>query len=218
MILKVKKLKKEAGDAFSVIFKRPKGLNFYPGQYLNLKMANSERMFTNSSSPTENFLMITTRRGRSSFKKSLEKLKAGDQIVSDHPAGTYTLDEATPAVMICGGIGITPARSMIKYALDMHLSILITLIYSNSDENFVFKKELNSWQKQLPNLTINYIVTSKNGRLNTEQLKTLLPTTSYQLPIYYLSGPPKMVGDFEKILLKFEVDETNIRTDEFEGY
>lgn len=219
MLLKVKKLKKEARDAFSIIFERPKKLDYYPGQYLTIKYQKIQREFTIASSPTENFLMITTRAGLSPLKKFLANLKPEDKLESDHPAGTYTLDTSSPSVIIAGGIGVTPARSMIKYALDQRLKIPITLIYSNSNENFIFKKELDLWQKQYPKLTIHYVITSKNGRLHENDLKKTLNTKYLILnTVFYLAGPPSMVDDFENILLKLGVDSVNIRTDRFDGY
>ena len=217
MILTVKRIKREMQECFSVIFKKPKNLNYYPGQYLTVKYQKIQREFTISSSPSENLLMITTKTGLSSLKKHLENLSPGGFIESDHPAGTYTLDTQSPAVMICGGIGITPARSMIKYALDNKLSIPISLIYSNSDENFIFKKELDQWMKLYPKLTIHYVVTSTDGRLDEAKFK-LYPIPYSLTPIFYLAGPPKMVDDFEEILLNLGVDSTNIRTDRFDGY
>ena len=106
---------------------------------------------------------------------------------------------------------------MIKYALDQKLNLPITLIYSNSDEDFIFKKELDEWQKLYPKLKIIYHNTSQKGRLDAEKLLKLLPTKNSEL-IYYLAGSPSMVDDFENILLKLGVDSTSIRTDRFDGY
>lgn len=217
MILKVLDKRQETKDIFSLILEKPKGFNFYPGQYLDIELladdpSGNVRAFTISSSPTEDYLMITTNKGVTSFKKFLEKLKAGDQINASHPAGTFTLDETEEAVFLAGGVGITPFRSMLKYALDQKLSTPITLIYSNSDNNFLFKKELNLWQKQYPSLTIHYVVTGRDGRLDQEKFSPITDS------IYYLAGPPKMVDDFENMLLILGVDSTNIRTDRFDGY
>lgn len=88
----------------------------------------------------------------------------------------------------------------------------MTLIYS-ANGAFPFKDELDHWQKQLSNLIINYIDTSKEGRLKTLNTKYIIPNT-----IYYLAGAPKMVDGFGKILLELKVDETNIRYDRFDGY
>ncbi len=217
MLLKVINKKLESGNTFSLILEKSAGFYFYAGQYLDVKLPvkdknGNTRAFTISSSPSENFLMVTIKKGVSRFKRRLEKLKKGDTINTSYPVGTFTLDESTPAYFIAGGIGITPFRSMIKYAVDRKLSTLITLIYSNSNDNFLFKEELNLWEKKLPNLKIIYIVTSRDGQL------TQLPSANYKLPVYYLAGPPGLVDGFEKILLDLEVDETSIRTDRFDGY
>ncbi|MDP3733470.1 MAG: FAD-dependent oxidoreductase, partial [Candidatus Daviesbacteria bacterium] len=171
------------------------------------------RAFTISSSPSEDFLMITTQKGVTPFKKFMKNLKPGETITTSHPAGTFTLDESERAIFLAGGIGITPFRSIIKYAFDQKLKTSITLIYSNSDEDFLFKEELGFWQKQLPNLKIIYHNSGKLGRLN---LDSSAPARASL--IYYLAGPPKMVDDFAKMLLDLGVDETNIRYDRFDGY
>lgn len=217
-------MKKRTKDAFSLIFEKPEGFTFYAGQYLDIELPindkkyGSSRNFTISSSPTEDFLMLTTKKGITKFKKFMASLKPGDIVTASHPAGTFILDETEPAVFIAGGIGITPFRSMLKYVIDQSLITPITLIYSNSDKNFVFKKELDLWQKLYPSLQIIYHITSKKGRLNEKSFQKLYPNPYTLNPIYYLAGPPKMVDDFEKILLELDVDETNIRTDRFDGY
>lgn len=217
MQLKLIKLKKESNNCFSLILEKPAGFKFYPGQYLDIKLPVNDpngktRAFTISSSPSEDFLMITPKKGITPFKKFVENLKVGDEIESSHPAGTFTLDETSPAIFLAGGIGITPFRSMIKYALDQKLKTTITLIFSNSDEDFPFKKELNGWRQQLPDLDIIYYNSSENGRFSK------LPTTTYNLPIYYLAGSHSFVNNLAQILLYAGVDETNIRYDRFDGY
>lgn len=213
MILKVLQIKKEAGDAFSVIFENPEN-RFYPGQYIEIE----DRCFSIASSPSESCLMVTTKPGISDFKKRFAKTKPGDTWESSHPAGTVTIDEVDPAVFLAGGIGITPFRSMIKWAVDRKLDLPMTLIYTNSDPDFIFKDELDDWLKQLPNLEIHYIITAKEVRLNEDKLKQLISSIYHLAPIYYLAGPPKMVDDFEKILLNMGIDSTNIRTDRYDGY
>lgn len=218
MQLKIKDIKKNDDECFSIIFEKPKGFNFYPGQYLDIKLPVEDkfgdtRAFTISSSPTENFLMITPKKGISNFKKYLELLKPGDIIESSHPAGTFTLDETSPAVFIAGGIGITPFRSIIKYVVDQKIKTPITLVYSNSDENFLFKDELDNWQKTNPRLKIIYYISDILGRL-----QSLYPIPYPLNPIYYLAGGHGFVNDMEKILLELGIDETNIRYDRFDGY
>lgn len=217
MKLKIKQVKKVNKDAFSIIFEKPKDFHFYPGQYLDYELEVNDpngntRAFTISASPTEDFLMLSTKYGQTPFKNVLVNLKPGMEIKTSHPAGTFILDESTPAVLIAGGIGITPFRSMIKYCVDQKINTKITLIYSNSDENFLFKRELDDWKKSLPNLTIIYHNSNKNDRL------TYLPSTIHYLPVYYLAGPHSFVNNMAKMLIENGIDETNIRYDRFDGY
>ncbi|TSC65834.1 MAG: oxidoreductase, 2Fe-2S and FAD/NAD(P) binding domain-containing protein [Microgenomates group bacterium Gr01-1014_80] len=224
MVLKVKKIKKETKDTYSIIFEKPKNFTFYPGQYLDIALpvkdpTGKTRIMSIASSPSENFLMITYKVGFTPYKKYMKQLKAGDQVESSHPAGTVVIDDSAPIVMLAGGIGIAPHRSMIKWAVDRKLNLPITLIYSNSNSDFIYKKELDSWLKVYPKLTIHYVITSQEGRLTKEQLnKILVPSSTDLVPVHYLAGPPAMVDDFENILLKMGVESFNIRTDRFDGY
>ena len=221
MQLKIR-YKKDFDKYFTLIFEKPAGFAFYPGQYLDIKLPVNDpngdtkggdtRAFTISSSPTEDFLMITPKKGISPFKKFMENLKTGDSMESSHPAGTFTLDETSPAVFLAGGIGITPFRSIIKSCLDEQISTPITLIHSNSTDDFLFKDELEKWKQSLPNLNIIYHNSSQNGHLNQ------VPVTSYQQPIYYLAGSHSFVNDMAKLLIDSGIDETNIRYDRFDGY
>ncbi len=223
MKFKILQKKKDANKTFSLILEKPKDFRFYPGQYLDVELPVNDplgktRIFSISSSPSEDFIMLTYKTGISIYKKKLQSLKRGDIISSSHPAGTIVLDDSSPAVLIPGGIGIAPHRSMIKWAVDGKLNLPIILIYSNSDPDFIFKKELDIWQKQYPKLTIHYVITSKVGHLNETKVKQLYPIPYTLYPIFYLAGPPAMVDDFEEILLKLGIDDTSIRTDRFDGY
>ena len=222
MQFRIKDIKKNTNNTFSLILEKPENFIFYPGQFLDLELPVNDpigttRIFSISSSPSEDFVMLTYKTGITLYKQSLQNLRPGDFIKSSHPAGTVVIDDSSPIVFMAGGIGIAPHRSMIKYAVDQKLDLPITLIYSNSDSDFIFKKELDEWQKILPSLKIIYHVTSRDGRLNMEKLKLYpIPYTLY--PIFYLAGPPKMVDDFENILLKMGIDGTSIRCDRFDGY
>jgi|SRR3989344_1312598 len=221
MILKIAAIRQEASNSISIIFERPRGLNFYPGQYLDIELPvmdplGTARILSIASSPSEDFVMVTYHTGISVYKKYIEKLKPGNTVESSHPAGTVVIDDSSPLIMIAGGIGIAPYRSMIKWAVDRQLKIPITLIYSNSNEDIIFKEELDQWQTQLPSLKIHYIITSKVGRLDESKLMSI--GIDFVNTIFYLAGSPSLVDDFEELLLKLGVESFNIRTDRFDGY
>lgn len=221
MQFRLKEIKKETKEVFSLILEKPQNFTFYPGQFLDIELPVNDpkgktRIFSISSSPSENFIMLTFKKSESAFKGKLLSLNNGDSISSSHPAGTVVIDDSSPIVFMAGGIGIAPHRSMIKWAVDQKLNLPMTLIYSNKDSDFIFKEELDAWQKEYPRLNVHYVVTSKDGRLTNDKLLKLLPTNNSE-PIYYLAGPPGLVDDFENVLLNLGIDSVYIRTDRFDG-
>lgn len=220
MFLKITHIKQESPNAISLVFTKTQDFFYYPGQYLDIKLPVNDplgntRAFTISSSPTEDFLMITFKKGITPFKKHLENLKIGDEIESSHPAGTFILDETEPAIFIAGGIGITPFRSMIKYALDQDFKKPITLIYSNSNNNFTFKDELTQWQNH-KSLKLQYTNTSQQSRLNGTYIATIVAMcVNY---IFYISGSENFITEIKKHLVSLGIEGFNIRTDSFDGY
>ena len=78
------------------------------------------RHFTISSSPTENFIMFSTRIRDSPYKKRLSILEKDAKVKVRGPEGQFVLHEdySKPAIFLSGGIGVTPFRSMVKYATD----------------------------------------------------------------------------------------------------
>ncbi|MDQ3947940.1 MAG: Rieske 2Fe-2S domain-containing protein, partial [Thermoproteota archaeon] len=85
------------------------------------------RHFTISSSPTENFIMFSTRIRDSPYKKRLSTLDEGATVKVRGPEGQFVLHEdySKPAVFLSGGIGVTPFRSIVKYATDKQLPLKI---------------------------------------------------------------------------------------------
>jgi NAD(P)H-flavin reductase len=56
----------------------------------------------------------------------------------------------------------------------------------------------------------------ENGYVDKEMLSRYL--TDLRGPIYYIAGPPAMVTDLKKMLVMSNIDNDDIRTDEFAGY
>jgi NAD(P)H-flavin reductase len=58
--------------------------------------------------------------------------------------------------------------------------------------------------------------TGGTGFVSRDMLAQYLP--AIQRPVYYLAGPPAMVAAMRHVLADAEVDEDDIRTEEFSGY
>ena len=90
---------KIAHDIYLVLFHPSKDFTFTAGQYIQITLPHddvdekgSSRFFTISSAPHEPYLMITTTRSQSSFKRKLFSLQKGDIVEGFGPIGKFTLD------------------------------------------------------------------------------------------------------------------------------
>lgn len=228
------KKEKDSSDAWKFYFAKPKNFTYVAGQYIKMwvEIENPDsrgitRYFTLSSSPTDDYLLITTRIIKSSFKKALGKLKVGDTVKMRGPWGDFTLDRAQgrPIVFTSGGIGITPFHSMIKYVSDKNLDIPITLFcsYKTPDEIF-FVNELNDITAINKNIRMIATITQpentewkgETGRITTDLLQKHLD--SFSQYVYYIAGPDPMVEGIEKLLLSLKIPKDQILTDGFPGY
>ena len=80
------------------------------------KIKNPTKPFTVASAPTENVVRLTMRIGDnpSDFKKAMLELKQGMKVKMSGPVGSFYLKDNNPSLLIAGGIGITPFRSILK--------------------------------------------------------------------------------------------------------
>jgi ferredoxin-NADP reductase len=218
-------------------FEKPSRFDFKPGQAADVTLHSppetdaegNTRTFSIASSPFENQLMFTTRMRDTAFKRSLKKVPLGTDVKIDSPMGSFTLhkNSAKPAVFLAGGIGITPFVSIVRQADHDRLPHKLHLFYSNRrPEDAPFLEILQALEKSNPNfhLVCTMTATSRSqnawkgetGLIDKEMLSRHL--TSLQGPIYYVAGPPAMVSAMGAMLVGANVDEDDIRTEEFGGY
>jgi ferredoxin-NADP reductase/nitrite reductase/ring-hydroxylating ferredoxin subunit len=193
------------------------------------------RHFTISSSPTEDLIMITTRIRDSPYKQRLSSLQEGVKVKVRGPEGKFVLhkDYSKPAIFLSGGIGVTPFRSMIKYATDKQLPIKIIMFDSNRNEqNILFKDEFDEWAGKNKNLKIVYTVsdedgrnsssspwTGEHGRINKEMLNKYLNNDELQHSVFYVCGPPAMLNAMKSLLEnELNITKERIKVEEFTGY
>ncbi len=224
-------VKDEARGTKSFFWKPDQKVDYLPGQYLYYTLPHlnypddrgQTRHFTISSSPTEEYLQLTTRiREQSGYKKTLAELPVGSVIEGQGPEGTFIFDpkERGPHIFIAGGIGITPFRSMIKYLIDKNISLPLHLIYSNSDSDFTYKKELDEWIKTNSNLKVNYYDTSVTGHLSKETVSAALKNwgLTTETAVFWLVGPPPFINAIEEVTEDLKVPADRIRSEKFTGY
>ncbi|MEK7500611.1 MAG: FAD-dependent oxidoreductase [Patescibacteria group bacterium] len=201
--------------------------SFKPGQFVDITLENPKhtddtgktRTFSIASSPLDDYLMVATRLTASAMKKSLAEMELGSLIHVDGPLGSFRLhqDVKIPAVLIAGGIGITPFRSMVKDATEKNSEQKITLIYSNrTPEDAAFVDDLTEWQNHNSNFNFVTRWTKEEGHIDEAFLKQHVKNLA--APVFYVTGSPGMVGGVTQLLIEIGVPDDNIRFEEFAGY
>lgn len=234
--LPVLKIKQQTPDVVSVLLDvKGQNIPYQAGQFFRLTLSNITdprgpwRFFSNCASPTEHdFFMFTTTISQSSFKQKIKTLTPGESISVSGPFGKFVLgDNNRPYVFLSGGIGITPFRSIVKYATDEKLPHKITLLYSNSvSEEIIFKEDLDQTAKDNPNVKIIYTITKpeessvswhgKTGRIDEKMIQEC--TTDIANTLFYICGPPSMVDALSGVVKGLGVADENIKTERFTGY
>ncbi|MFH0838653.1 MAG: FAD-binding oxidoreductase [Candidatus Omnitrophota bacterium] len=215
-------------------FIRPEGLTYKAGQYLVVMVAVGEidtmKALSISSSPTEEgHIEFTKKLTDSDFSKTLSVIKPGAPLYVRLPMGNFTFTgEYEKIAFLSGGIGITPIRSIIKYATDMQLSSSVVLLNSNTRvEDIAFKDELDAMQKSNKNLRIIHTLTDLDrdspgwsgcrGYITKDMVRANIP--DFEERKFYLCGPPEMVSALTAILTaELSVKKENIILENFQGY
>src|ERR1043165_1137803 len=123
---KLKSREEVAQGTMAFHFEKPAGWTFKAGQFIDITLLDpaetdsegNTRGFSIASAPFENTLMIATRMRDTAFKRVLKTLPLGSEVKIEGPFGDLRLhnNRVRPAVVLSGGIGITPFRSILMQA------------------------------------------------------------------------------------------------------
>lgn len=218
-------------------FEKPEGWTFIAGQYVDMTLLNppetdkegNTRTFSIASAPQDDLFMVATRMRDTAFKRVLQRLPIGTAVKIEGPSGTLTLHDDTTraAVLLAGGIGITPFRSMLRCATKEKRPHRLILFYSNRrPEDAPFLDELQALERDNPHYTLIATMTEmtqsrrawsgETGLITKEKLATYARHAA--LPVYYIAGPPKMVKGLRTMLREIGIENEDIRAEEFAGY
>jgi len=218
-------------------FEKPAGFTFKAGQFIEVTLIDptetdaegNARAFSIASAPHEDVLVVATRMRDTAFKRVLAAMEVGAKARIEGPFGNLVLhnNSAKAAVLLAGGIGITPFRSMVLRAAWEKLPHHILLFYSNRrPEDAPFLEELRDVAAQNPNYKFVGTITEpeksrypwrgETGFITADMLSRY--SKDVVTPVYYIAGPPAMVSGLQAMLNGKGVDDDDIRTEEFAGY
>lgn len=216
MNLTLKKAYDEVSNIRTFVFDAA-GTSWKPGQYQTYILPqvdgdekNKRRFFTIASAPNEEEIHISTRISDSEFKQALNALQPGDTVEASNIEGDFIWDDDEPVVLVAGGIGVTPYRSILLERAVQGKSLNAHLLYYGRDENFAFSDELTALQESHPELRIDYII---GESISADSILRHAPQIVEQTT--YISGPEAMVDSVGEDLSGRGV---RIKQDWFPGY
>ena len=156
-----------------------------------------------------------------------DSLNENDIVDVKAPSGHFHLSMAKkfPVVLLAGGVGITPLLSMLNAITEMGSQREVWFFLGvRNKKDHVMKEHLEMVARENENVRLRVFYSAPDetdvldedyhvkGRVNVENLKTILPSSNFD---YYICAPPPMVKDLRKDLADWGVPKKNIHFEAF---
>ena len=156
-----------------------------------------------------------------------DSLNENDIVDIKAPSGQFHLSmtKKFPVVLLAGGVGITPLLSMLNAITEMGSQREVWFFLGvRNKKDHVMKEHLEMVARENENVRLRVFYSAPGetdvldedyhvkGRVNVENLKTILPSSNFD---YYICAPPPMVKDLRKDLADWGVPKKNIHFEAF---
>ncbi len=223
-------VKQETKDVWTIHFaaaSKSGGMHFMPGQFAFIGFKRPDRPseehpFTLSSSPVDDGRSFTISVKKSgNFTNTIDQTQVGDAASVDGSFGrfSYELREPGKILFIIGGVGITPAMSMLRTLREKADTRPVRLLYGNVDEeSILFRDELENMPD---NVRVMHVLSDPaddwsgaRGLIDRDRIESFAGDFLGDANIYFC-GPPPMMDIVEDGLHELEVDESRIHSERF---
>lgn len=217
-ILQTKKLTANE-KFFEIALKDGSSLDHEPGQFIMVSLLGiGEIPISICSSPAKRDSFDLCVRAVGKVTRSLHKLKTGDEIDIRGPYGKgfpIRIFEGNDLLIIAGGLGIAPLRSLITYVLDNRRDFgkVHILFGCKEPKDMLFSDELEDWNKRTD---LHYACTvdraDPDWAGNVGVITTLIPGVDIEPLRTFASvvGPPVMYNFVIKELIAKGIPERQI--------
>lgn len=220
--LTLQKIEPVTHDTNHLVFNRPDGFDFKPGQATDFALnkdgwRDEQRPFTFTSLPDEDTLefVIKSYPDHDGVTEQIAGLKPGDTVTIEDPWGA--INDEGKGTFIAGGAGITPFIAILRDRLERNGTLEgCKLLFSNSTEKDIILREEFEGMKGLE--TIFTVTDQDEASVATQKIdkdflaQHITPSEGQ----YYICGPDKMVEELSDTLKELGVDEDRIVTEDFD--
>ncbi len=222
-------VRREVADVFTLVLEPVEhvGMRFSAGQYAWMTVGSSpysmqQHPFSFASSAHSGELTFTSK-AVGDFTSSWDAIEPGERVYLEGPFGAFTFDPTSEgAVFIVGGIGVTPAMSVLRTMRDTDDERPVVLVYGNTDlDAVVFRDELDELAGQL-DLDIVHVLEEppgnwdgESGFVDRDLLLRVLPADcrTYE---FFVCGPEPLMDAAETALRDIGVTWRQIYTERFQ--
>lgn len=201
-----------SSDILCLKLKKPEKFHFKAGQYIWLVLPDQNaqpgmvdrRAYSISSSPDQDLIELIIRQTNSEYIQAVFSLSTGDEVDIIGPMGSEFVPPSSGAIMIAGGVGVSPFLSILRSDLPGMFSLAF---FSNPDRPVHCEKQV------LAEAGDRKKVASFHGVPTEESLRDYVLADDVR-PIF-VSGPQGFVNVVADILGKFGVSSSRIRYEAF---
>jgi ferredoxin-NADP reductase len=202
------------------------------GQHLDVRLTAddgyvAERSYSLASAPGEQVAVTVERLPDGEVSPYLaDDLRVGDEIEIRGPIGGYFVwpwqEVASPLLLVAGGSGVVPFRSILRHRADLGSNTPARLLYSaRSLEDVIYRAELDVIRD---GLEVIYTLTreqpsgwtGRSGRVNDAMLREIAWPPSHR-PIAYVCGPTPFVETVATGMVGLGYPADRVKTERFGG-
>ena len=181
-----------------------KELNFVPGQYLLLKIANKSYPFSIANAPrTDKQIQLQIRINPEDefFQQLLQLAEKQGQVTLQGPSGHCVCVEGCdfPVILIAGSTGFAQCKALLEHLLENKHSSAIHFYWGVNDVAELYHDQLlKNWEKEYKNFHYTPVIASE-GNFPHHYLEKEFSSLANHL--LYCSGPQAMVDSVKKTSL-----------------
>ncbi len=217
----------------SLILDLPDWPGHRAGQHVDVRLTaedgyQAQRSYSIASAPDDERLALTVERLEDGEVSPylVEVLRAGDELELRGPIGGFFVWEESfggPLVLVGGGSGVVPLRSMLRHWVAGSRTVPVRLLYSSrSLEEVIYRSELLGYASEYDLLDVRLALTREwpedytghTGRIDPALLAELAGPSEGR-PLIYVCGPNGFVEAAAGWLVELGHAPERIRTERF---